>query len=264
MPDVTLKNLCFSYGEGTHRRSVLDRVSLEVKNGEFVSLVGASGCGKSTLLRLVAGLEQPESGSVLIDGKPVTGPGEGRMIVFQDYALFPWMTAEQNISFPVSRARKVSKTEAAAIAREFLVKVGMADAGRLYPYELSGGMKQRIAIARALAMDAELLLLDEAFSALDAKNRRQLQDLLLKLWLDADKKRTVLFVTHDVSEAVLLADRVVYMTPGTIACEMSVSLPRPRTEHDSSFMKIRDELQDLFETGPGESRPDWEAPRYEV
>ena len=172
------------------------------------------------------------------------------MIVFQDYALFPWLTAEKNISFALSRAKRVPRAEAKRTAAEYLQKVGMAQAADYYPCQLSGGMKQRVAIARALAMDTDILLLDEPFGALDAKIRASLQELLLALWAnDGGKKKTVVFVTHDINEALILADRIVYMQPGKIAGELRIDIPRPRRNVESSeeFGAYRRTLMRLFE-----------------
>ena len=247
MPEILIRDLSFRYKDSRQRRPVLDRVGLEIRDGEFLCIIGASGCGKSTLLRILAGLEKPDSGSLLLNGRPVSGPGADRMIVFQDYALFPWMSAKRNISFAAKQARHISGREAEQIAEQFLEKVGMAEAGQLYPYQLSGGMRQRVAIARALAMDTDILLLDEPFGALDAKVRAQLQELLLELWHnEGGRQKTVVFVTHDIHEAVLLADRVVFMRPGTIEREMRIDIPRPR--HDTGlFARYKDTLLSWFD-----------------
>lgn len=247
MAKIEIKDLNFSYVDTKHKLHALKDINLNIRDGEFLCLIGASGCGKSTLLRVLAGLEMPQSGGVFINGEKVEGPGTDRMIVFQDYALFPWMTALKNVSYAVKRARKVSRAEAKAIAEDFLERVGVLHARDYYPRQLSGGMKQRVAIARALAMDTDILLLDEPFGALDARTRVTLQELLLKLWDGAEgKKKTVVFVTHDINEALLLADRIVYMKPGEIVADISVELPRPRVEV-GEFLSIRNELLTLFE-----------------
>src|ERR1700710_1248594 len=181
---------------------------LSVPAGEFVCLLGASGCGKSTLLRIVAGFEAPTAGTVLVHGQPVNGPGPGRGMVFQDYGLFPWLTVRENIGFG-PQARGVARAEVAQIADRFVAMVGLQRFAGAYPHQLSGGMKQRVAIARVLANDAELMLMDEPFGALDAMTRERLQDELLTVW--QDRGLTVLFVTHSVEEAILLADRVVVL-----------------------------------------------------
>src|SRR5919202_121443 len=198
----------------------LQPTSVTVAPGEFVAILGPSGCGKSTLLRIVAGLDTPTAGAVALDGAPVTGPGPDRGMVFQSYTLFPWLTVEQNILFG-SRAT-------AERARELIARVGLRGFERHFPKMLSGGMQQRTALARALANDPKILLLDEPFGALDNQTRALMQELLLGIW-EAERK-TVLFVTHDIEEAIFLAGRVVVMTarPGRIKAEVTVDLPHPR------------------------------------
>lgn len=250
MPSIDLRAVRFGYKNARQKTEALHGVDLSIADGEFVCVIGPSGCGKSTLLRLLAGLDMPDSGEISIGGEPVEGPGADRMIVFQDYALFPWLTAEKNISFALSRAKRVPRAEAKRTAAEYLRKVGMEQAADYYPCQLSGGMKQRVAIARALAMDTDILLLDEPFGALDAKIRASLQELLLMLWTnDGGKKKTVVFVTHDINEALILADRIVYMQPGKIAGELRIDIPRPRRNVESSeeFGAYRRTLMRLFE-----------------
>ena len=250
MPSIDLRAVRFCYKNARQKTEALHGVDLSIADGEFVCVIGPSGCGKSTLLRLLAGLDMPDGGEISIGGQPVEGPGADRMIVFQDYALFPWLTAEKNISFALSRAKRVPRAEAKRTAAEYLQKVGMAQAADYYPCQLSGGMKQRVAIARALAMDTDILLLDEPFGALDAKIRASLQELLLALWVnDGRKKKTVVFVTHDINEALILADRIVYMQPGKIAGELRIDIPRPRRNVESSeeFGAYRRTLMQLFE-----------------
>ncbi|RQP12018.1 MAG: ABC transporter ATP-binding protein [Microbacteriaceae bacterium] len=207
----------------------LDRVSLDVEEGEFITLVGPSGCGKSTMLNLVAGLITPTSGSVLVRDEVVTGPGPDRGVIFQQYALFPWLTAQENVEFGL-RLQGLSKRDRAQKARHYLELVGLKDFANALPKELSGGMKQRCAIARAYAVNPSLLLMDEPFGALDALTRVQMQEDLLETW--SRDKRTVLFITHDVDEAVYLANRVVVMSarPGRIKEIIDVTLPYPRNE----------------------------------
>ncbi len=208
--------------------SALDGISFEVKDREFAVLVGTSGCGKSTILRLVAGLLPPTAGQVLVDGRPVSGPGADRGMVFQSYTLFPWLTVRQNVEFGL-RLRGVPAAARVETAEHYLTLVGLAGFERVYPKELSGGMMQRVAIARALANDPAVLLMDEPFGALDAQTRTLMGELLLRVWGEAAK--TVLFVTHDIDEALFLGDRVFVMTarPGRIREEIQVPLPRPRT-----------------------------------
>jgi len=221
----------------------LQPVSLDVADNDFITILGPSGCGKSTLLRIVAGLDAPTAGKVLLDGAPVTGPGRDRGMVFQSYTPFPWLTVEENIRFglreqamPIARQRE--------IASHYVERVGLAGFERHYPKMLSGGMQQRTAIARALANDPKILLLDEPFGALDHQTRGLMQELLLGIW-EAERK-TVLFVTHDIEEAIFMANRVVVMTarPGRVKDDVPVSLPHPRhytlkTSADFSALKAR-------------------------
>ncbi len=209
----------------------LARISASIKDGEFVAVVGPSGCGKSTLLYMVGGFVPMTAGRILVDGKPVTGPGPDRGPVFQEFALFPWRTALDNILFGLQEQR-VPKAQAKARALELIEMVNLKGYEHLYPKELSGGMKQRVAIARTLAYDPAILLMDEPFGALDAHTRTMLQDELLAIWERHTK--TVLFVTHAVDEAVYLADRVLVMTaaPGWIKADIPIMLPRPRRRDD--------------------------------
>jgi NitT/TauT family transport system ATP-binding protein len=206
-------------------------ITVSIKDGEFVAVVGPSGCGKSTLLYMVGGFVAMTAGRILVDGKPVTGPGPDRGPVFQEFALFPWRTALDNIMFGLQEQR-VPKVKARARALELIEMVHLKGYEQLYPKELSGGMKQRVAIARTLAYDPAILLMDEPFGALDAHTRTMLQDELLAIWEQHTK--TVLFVTHAVDEAVYLADRVLLMTaaPGRIKADIPITLPRPRRRDD--------------------------------
>lgn len=223
----------------------LDDVSLEVSPGEFVTIVGRSGCGKTTLLRMIAGFHQPTSGSILVNGEPVAGPSPDRGMVFQNAALFPWLTAERNITFG-QRAAGVSKAEAAKQAEALLDLVGIPQAAGRYPHELSGGMAQRVAIARALAVDPSTLLMDEPFGALDELTRDAMQDELLRIW-GVDRK-TVVFVTHSISEAVYLSDRVIVMTPhpGQVRADIRIELPRPRDRASDQFVQYEREIYDAI------------------
>ena len=204
-------------GPPTH---ALSRTDLTVDDNDFITILGPSGCGKSTLLRIVAGLEKPTTGRVLLDGQPVTGPGPDRGMVFQSYTLFPWLTVEQNILFG-SRATS-DRT------KQLIAKVGLRGFEGHYPKMLSGGMQQRTALARALANDPKILLLDEPFGALDNQTRALMQELLLGIW-EADRK-TVLFVTHDIDEAIFMANRVAVLSarPGRIKADVRIDLPHPR------------------------------------
>jgi len=205
----------------------LTPVSLTVADNDFITILGPSGCGKSTLLRIVAGLDRPTEGRVLLDGASVSGPGADRGMVFQSYTLFPWLTVRENVCFGL-RERGIAPARQQEIARHWLDKVGLTGFERHYPKMLSGGMQQRTAIARALANDPKILLLDEPFGALDNQTRSLMQELLLSIW-ESDRK-TVLFVTHDIEEAIFMASRVVVMSarPGRIKADVTVAIPHPR------------------------------------
>jgi ABC-type nitrate/sulfonate/bicarbonate transport system ATPase subunit len=205
----------------------LDRTDLAVADNDFIAILGPSGCGKSTLLRIVAGLDRPTTGQVLLDGQPVARPGPDRGMVFQSYTLFPWLTVRENICFGL-REKGTSQTEQDRVAAEYVARVGLRGFEEHYPKMLSGGMQQRTALARALANDPKILLLDEPFGALDNQTRALMQELLLGIW-EADRK-TVLFVTHDIDEAIFMANRVAVMTarPGRIKSDLRIDLPHPR------------------------------------
>jgi NitT/TauT family transport system ATP-binding protein len=249
---IEIKNLGLTYQTDDNRFEALKDVNLTINRGEFICLIGPSGCGKSTLLSVMEGLNQATTGEVLINGKEVHGSGTERAVVFQNYSLFPWMSAKQNVAFAVKEAKKkkLSKAEASKVAEEYLHKVELDDVGDKLPGALSGGMQQRVAIARALACDPEILLMDEPFGALDAKTRENLQQLLLKLWGEDENKKTVVFVTHDLDEALLLADRIVFMVPKGIHSILDVSIPRPRSKEsmidDQEYRRLHSELVRLF------------------
>ena len=219
----------------------LRNVNLTINKGEFVCLIGASGCGKSTLLRIIAGFETASAGTVEMLGKPITRPGPERGMVFQDFALFPWLTVRQNIGFG-PRQRGLTKEKLAEITTRYTDMVGLSQFADYYPSQLSGGMKQRVAIARVLANDADILLMDEPFGALDALTRVQMQQDLLEIWQRTGA--TIIFVTHSVEEAVVLADRVVVMTagPGRIEHEQPIELARPREISAIDFNQIRRDI----------------------
>jgi NitT/TauT family transport system ATP-binding protein len=241
LPILDLRHVGKVYELNDQRIEALRDANLVVPKGEFVCLIGASGCGKSTLLRIVAGFEPPSSGEALMWDKPVSGPAPDRGMVFQDYGLFPWLSVRQNIGFgPASRG--LPKAELRALVDRFVDMVGLTRFADAYPHQLSGGMKQRVAIARVLANDAEMVLMDEPFGALDAMTRERLQDELLDIWQRT--KLTVLFVTHSIEEAIFLADRVVVMEPGPgrIASEHRIELPRPRDVSSPEFNAVRREL----------------------
>jgi len=232
------------FASGGRDLVALRDIGLEIPRGQFICLLGPSGCGKSTLLNAVAGFAPPSSGTITADGKPVTGPSPQRGMVFQEYALFPWMTVEQNIGFGL-QIRGVARAEIARRVGELLELLSLADFRHRYPKVLSGGMRQRVAIARVLALDSPIMLMDEPFGALDALTRRNLQDELLRIW--AELKKTVLFVTHSIEEAVYLADRVIVMTyrPGTVKRDMMVELTRPRDPSAPAFNALKRELGQL-------------------
>lgn len=227
MKNLTLRSLSKTYFDpyaGAHVTALQD-VSLEVKQGEFVSIVGRSGCGKTTLLNMIAGFIPVTGGEILLDGRAINGPGPDRGVVFQSFALFPWKTVLGNVAFG-PRMRGLPDGECERIAREYLALVGLdGNAGR-YPAELSGGMQQRVGVARALANNPDVLLMDEPFASVDAQTRMTLQEELTRIWME--RKPTIVFVTHDVEEAVFLANRVVVLSRGRVLQEIDVPLPRPR------------------------------------
>jgi NitT/TauT family transport system ATP-binding protein len=232
--------------KGTHgqQTQALLPVDFDVHENDFVTVLGPSGCGKSTLLRIVAGLDYPSTGRVLLDGQPVEGPGADRGMVFQSYTLFPWLTVEQNIRFGL-RERRMPEAQQKERSDFFIAKVGLRGFENHFPKQLSGGMQQRTAIARALANDPKILLLDEPFGALDNQTRVLMQELLLGIWESA--RKTVLFVTHDIDEAIFMANRVAVFSarPGRIKTELSVDFPHPRhytIKTSPEFMELKARL----------------------
>jgi NitT/TauT family transport system ATP-binding protein len=244
MPNVKIKadGVCKVYDTGM---LALDRVDVEMTEGSFTSLLGPSGCGKSTLLNMVAGFVRPTAGEVLVDNRPVAGPGSDRGMVFQEYALFPWRTAAANVTFGPMIQRK-SRNEQRALAERYLKLVGLSEHVGKYPSELSGGMKQRVAIARALANGASVLLMDEPFGALDAQTRETLQEELLGIW--QHERKTIVFVTHSVSEALFLSDRIALMAtrPGRIRKIFEIALPHPRDRVSAAFIEIEREIHHMI------------------
>lgn len=237
-PAIHIGALSKTFGEPTARGvTVLEGIDLDIAENEFVSLVGRSGCGKTTLLNIIAGLEAPSTGTVQINGHDVKGPGQGQGVVFQQHALFPWLTARSNVEFGFRNAR-MSKAETRDQAEELLSLVGLEHASNRYPREMSGGMQQRVAIARALALDPDILLMDEPFGALDELTRIELQQELLRIW--EVRKKTVVFVTHSINEALILSDRVILLAPnpGRIAKDLTVELPRPRQRTGVEFNEL--------------------------
>ncbi|GAA3887447.1 ABC transporter ATP-binding protein [Leifsonia kafniensis] len=227
---IQLDNIGMRFGTGSSAVWAVKDASLTIEKNQFVSIVGTSGCGKSTLLSIVGGLVLPTEGTASVDGVPIAKPGLDRGMVFQNYSLFPWLTAQQNIEFVLKETGTSRAAERSDRAREMLTAVGLADFADKYPSELSGGMRQRVAIARSLSYRPSILLMDEPFGALDALTRGLMQELLVKIWEQSDL--TVLFITHDIAEAVFLSDRVLVMTnrPGKIKADIAIDLPRPRTE----------------------------------
>ncbi len=225
---------------------VLFNINLRVPEGEFISLLGPSGCGKSTLLNMVAGLDKPSSGTITISGKHVTGPGTDRVVVFQEAALFPWLTVLDNVCFGLKRLG-LSKTETKQKASMTLKKVHLSKFLQAYPHELSGGMRQRVAIARALVMDPQILLMDEPFGALDEQTRLMLQKELEDIYLET--KKTILFVTHNIREAVLLSDRIIVLgtRPGRIIKDLRVRAARPRQHNDSNLIYLENKIMDILQ-----------------
>jgi NitT/TauT family transport system ATP-binding protein len=227
MKTLELRHLAKTYFDpyaGSHVTAVHD-VSLDVQQGEFVSLVGPSGCGKTTILNMVAGFIPISSGEILLNGKAISGPGPDRGVVFQSFALFPWKTVLDNVGFG-PKMRGIPKAERDRIAHEYLALAGLSHAASRYPNELSGGMQQRVGVVRALANNPEVLLMDEPFASVDAQTRMTLQEELTRIW--QERRPTVIFITHDVPEAVFLANRVVVLSKGRVLDQIEVSLPRPR------------------------------------
>ena len=227
MKNLTIRHLSKTYFDpyaGAHVEALRD-ISMTVEQGEFVCVVGPSGCGKTSLLNLIAGFMPASGGEILIDDKPVNGPGTDRGVVFQSFALFPWKTVLQNVGFG-PRMRGLPRAECDRIAREFLAIAGLEHAAQRYPNELSGGMQQRVGVVRALANRPDVLLMDEPFASVDAQTRMSLQEELTRIW--QSRRPTILFITHDVSEAVFLADRVVVLSQGRVLDDIDIDVQRPR------------------------------------
>lgn len=244
-PALSVNGVGKVFETGKSAERVLSGISFDAAAGEFVCILGPSGCGKSTLLNLVAGFEFPTTGTVSVQGRRVSGPGQDRCVVFQEDALFPWLTVRDNVAFGL-RARGVPNKEAYATTDKFLRLMELSEYGGHLPREISGGMKQRVALARVLILEPQVLLMDEPFAALDAQTRRRMQDLLLRLWQKFS--HTILFVTHDVEEAVLLADRVLLFSknPGRILREVPVPMARPRQRDSVECAGLVKELHALL------------------
>lgn len=242
---LKLRNVTKTFSAEKEEIKALEDVNIEVKPTEFLCIIGPSGCGKTTLLRMIAGLDYPSSGEIILDGKEVKGPSPDRGMVFQEFSLFPWRTVIKNVTFGLE-IPGINKQEQYKTAERYIELVGLRGFENRYPHELSGGMKQRVAIARALATDPAILLMDEPFGSVDAQTRNILQRELLEIWKRT--KKTVLFVTHSVDEAVYLADRVAVMStrPGHIIACMNVEMTRPRRRTSMEANEIREQLLKLL------------------
>ena len=240
---IEVKNINKSF-EGKHKKNlaVLKDINLTINDGELICLLGPSGCGKTTLLRLIAGLEHPTSGEIIANGEVVKKPSGDRAVIFQQYSLFPWLTVLQNVTFGLEMTKKGTKEENVAAAERYLESVGLIDFKDSYPHELSGGMKQRVAIIRSLLNHSPILLMDEPFSAVDMQTRHKLQEQLIGVWKRFEN--TIVFVTHDVDEAVYLADKIVILdkNPGRIARIVEVDIERPRKRDSKEFIKVQESI----------------------
>jgi NitT/TauT family transport system ATP-binding protein len=238
-PTIQVRGLRMNFPGKNVPIAVLENIDLEVFRGEFVCIVGPSGCGKSTLLNIIAGFFKPTSGEVLINGTQVSGPDPQRIFVFQENGVFPWLTVEQNIGFGLDR---LSAQEKAPIIQRYVDMVGLNKFEKLYPRELSGGMRQRVEIARALAANPDIIYMDEPFGALDFLTRLKMRADLTRIW--QEERKTILFVTHDIEESVQLADRVIVLSPrpGKILKDLTIDLPRPRDLDSSAYLEARDEI----------------------
>ncbi len=245
---LELRNVSKWYGSGENRVEVLKNINLTIEEGEFIAIVGFTGSGKTTLISLIAGLIEPDEGEILLKGKKITGPGPDRGVVFQNYSLLPWLSVQGNVELAVKQVfPKMSASDRSEHVKKFIGMVNLTPALHKKPKELSGGMRQRVSVARALAMDPEILLLDEPLSALDALTRGTLQMEIEKIWRES--KKTVMLITNDVDEGILLADRVIPLTPGpnaTLGTEFKIGFSRPRDKAainaDDNFKKERNDI----------------------
>lgn len=244
---LQIKNIRKWFNSQEKKLLVIDGISFDVKEGEFISILGPSGCGKTTLLRIIAGLEKQDEGEILLRGKSIMGPGQDRAMVFQDYALFPWRTVLGNVLFGLE-IRKVPKLEALEKAKKFIKLVGLEGFESSYPHELSGGMRQRVALARALVCEPDILLMDEPLSALDAQTRNVMQSELVRIW--GETKKTIIYVTHNIEEAVYLADRIAVLSkrPAKLLELVSVDLERPRNRFSREFIELRARIFKLIQS----------------
>jgi NitT/TauT family transport system ATP-binding protein len=245
---LEVEKLTRTFATRTGAHTALDQIGFKVRRREFVCVIGPSGCGKSTLIRIIAGLDHPTSGRVLLDGKPVSGPGSDRGMVFQGYTLFPWLTVKENVMFGLRISGRASVV-AEAEARQWIELVGLSKFESSYPYQLSGGMKQRVAIARALANNPRILIMDEPFGALDAQTRCQMQSYLMQIWRQVDV--TILFITHDLDEAIHLSDRILVLgaNPSCVQEMIEVPVPHPRNVDQfisPPFLATKRRLEELI------------------
>ena len=243
---LTIKDLVKTFPKDDDEMVAVSGFDLDVHNGEFICLLGPSGCGKTTILRIIAGLQPATSGSITLNGKMVTDPGSDRGMVFQEFGLFPWRTVKKNVEFGLEIQKRDEK-EKDAISKRYIDLVGLTGFENSHPNQLFGGMKQRVGIARALASDPAILLMDEPFGALDAQTRNQMQKELLRIWQET--KKTVIFVTHSVDEAVFLADRIIVLStrPGRVKNIYKIDLPRPRDRGEPAFIELRKTILDELE-----------------
>ena len=241
MTKLEAKNIVKNFGHNGYKLKALDNVNLKIEDGDFVCLVGPSGCGKSTFLRIVAGLDTPDGGEILFDGKPVTSTGPERILVFQEGALFPWLKVRDNVEFGLKIAG-IPKDEREQISNRYLEMMQLTKFANSYTFQLSTGMKQRVAIARALAMDPDVLLMDEPFASLDAQTRDLLLVEMQLIW--EKTKKTIVFVTHNVAEAVVLGNKVIVMKhrPSSVKKEISIDYKRPRLVEDENLLKFQKEI----------------------
>lgn len=253
MGQLAVNGLSKVYGDRDAPDSVvaLRDVTFEVPHNQFCTILGHSGCGKTTLLNIAAGFEQPTTGSIMVDGEPIYAPGWQNTMIFQDYALFPWMSVSQNISFGLEM-KSLARHKRENITQHYIDLVGLGGFENKFPHQLSGGMRQRVAIARALAVQPHLLLMDEPFAALDAQNRSFMQDELVRIWQQEPK--TVMLVTHSIDEAIKLSDCIAVMTrrPGRVKEFIHVDLPRPRDEDDGAYLRLKRKLRDLIHDEVGD------------
>jgi NitT/TauT family transport system ATP-binding protein len=251
MGHIAVRDVTKVFGSGgtSGRVIAVGNVTLDIPNGQFLCIIGPSGCGKSTLLHTIAGFEAPSSGQILLDGRPIQGPGPDRIVIFQEYGLFPWMTVAENIAFGLY-AKGLGARQRAQIVEHYIRLVRLEQFADRYPHEISGGMKQRVSIARALAPEPEVILMDEPFAALDSLTRDLLQEEILRIW--AETRQTFVLITHNIEEAIFLGDRVLAMTarPGRVKAVVDVDIPRPRDPamrtHDSRFLALKEQLAELL------------------